>query len=135
MLVAPLIREPSRVVSKGRVLVPTQPNFFHDLSSYTFLQRFGRKGEHQRVTYNAFVKKLIVDANRFTGFGDAAPMLMSNHEIDLEFIVQMSLLFQRRGKIGKLDRRQRTRNTKTTYTSGRSVNTCTEVHIRGTYAS
>jgi hypothetical protein len=27
MLIAPLIREPGRVVSKGRVLVPTPPNF------------------------------------------------------------------------------------------------------------
>jgi hypothetical protein len=27
MLIAPLIREPGRVVSTGRALVPTQPNF------------------------------------------------------------------------------------------------------------
>jgi hypothetical protein len=46
--------------------------------------RFERKGMHQRVTYDAIVKKLIIDANRFKGFGDAALMLMSNHEIDLE---------------------------------------------------
>jgi hypothetical protein len=38
----------------------------------------------QRITYDAILKKLIIDANRFKGYGDAALMLKTNHEIDLD---------------------------------------------------
>jgi hypothetical protein len=42
------------------------------------------KGMDQRVTYDAILKELIIEANRFKGFGDAALMLKQNSEVDLE---------------------------------------------------
>jgi hypothetical protein len=45
---------------------------------------FKTKGMDQRVTYDAILKELIVEANRLKGFGDAALTLKLNREIDLD---------------------------------------------------
>jgi hypothetical protein len=43
---------------------------------------FKTKGMEQRVTYDAILKELIIEANRFKGFGDAALMLKQKAEVD-----------------------------------------------------
>jgi hypothetical protein len=67
MLIAPLSREPGRVVSTGRALVPTQPNFndlFNDILKAKYEIPHWKRSADYRLQITGYQKETVKSGTR-----------------------------------------------------------------------